>query len=132
MEQSLYELLRQCTVRISLSGRTEHGTGFFVAPGLILTCAHVIKGSKQETGSVEVYWEDQTYSATIKTIQVDTDLALLQISQTKHPCVYLQIEVTPFDTLYSYGYTDDHPDGDPATFTLERSALDNPSPVSRW
>ena len=119
MEQSLYELLRQCTVRISLSGRAEHGTGFFVAPGLILTCAHVIKGSKQETGSVEVYWGDQTYSATIKTIQVDADLALLQISLTKHPCVYLQIGVTPFDTLYSYGYTDDHPDGDPATFTLE-------------
>jgi DNA polymerase III delta prime subunit len=119
MEQSLYELLRQCTVRISLPGRTEHGTGFFVAPGLILTCAHVIKGPKQETGSVEVYWGDQTYSATIKTIQVETDLALLRISLTKHPCVYLQIEVTPFDTLYSYGYTDDHPDGDPATFTLE-------------
>ncbi len=119
MEQSLYELLRQCTVRISLPGRTEHGTGFFVAPGLILTCAHVIKGSKQETGSVEVYWGDQTYSATIKTIQVDADLALLQIGLTKHPCVYLQIGVTPFDTLYSYGYTDDHPDGDPATFTLE-------------
>ncbi len=41
MEGPLYELLRRCTVRLSASG--IQGTGFFVAPDLILTCAHVVK-----------------------------------------------------------------------------------------
>ena len=65
MEQQLYELLRQCTVRVSVSGKTGHGTGFFVAPGLILTCAHVVKAAQSDTTLIEVYWNDQRYPAQI-------------------------------------------------------------------
>ena len=32
----LYDLFARCTVRLELPN--EQGTGFFVAPGLILTC----------------------------------------------------------------------------------------------
>src|SRR5690349_6858956 len=109
MEQQLYELLHQCTVRISVSGKTGHGTGFFVAPGLILTCAHVLKGAQSDTPSIEVYWDGQSYPAQIIRILQDSDLALLQVSLSDHACVYLREEVIPFDVLYSYGYPDDHP-----------------------
>ena len=122
MKQSLYELLRDCTVRISLQGKTGHGTGFFVAPGLILTCAHVVKDVQSGTSSAEVYWHGQLHPAQITRLLPDTDLALLQVNVIEHPCVFLQEEVIPFDTLYSYGYPDDHSSGDPATFTLEGKA----------
>ena len=58
---SLYELLRQCTVRVSVPKKIRHGTGFFVAPGMILTCAHVVKDA--QPNEVEVYWHDQPHPA---------------------------------------------------------------------
>ncbi len=119
MEQQLYELLRQCTVRISVSGKIGHGTGFFVAPGLVLTCAHVVKAAQSSMNAVEVYRNGQSYIAQIMKLQQEHDLALLQVSLTDHSCVYLHEEAIPFDVLYSYGYPDDHPDGDPVTFSLE-------------
>jgi len=41
--EPLLELLRSCVVQIYGDGRF-YGTGFFVAPGEVLTCAHVIRG----------------------------------------------------------------------------------------
>ena len=41
MVQRLDELLQACTVKIAVPGQ-GWGTGFFVAPGVILTCAHVV------------------------------------------------------------------------------------------
>ncbi len=59
MEQQLYELLRQCTVRVSVPGNAGYGTGFFVAHGLILTCSHVIKAVQPGASLVGVHWEGQ-------------------------------------------------------------------------
>jgi len=53
---------------------------------------------------------------------LDADLALLQVDLKEHPCVLFSQEYTPFDHLYSYGYPDNRPSGDPATFTLEGKA----------
>jgi S1-C subfamily serine protease len=39
-------LLRRCVVRIEGDGRFR-GTGFFVAPGEVLTCAHVVHGADE-------------------------------------------------------------------------------------
>lgn len=122
MENQLYELLRLCTVRVSIPDKTGYGTGFFVAPGLILTCAHVVKAAQPDTTSVEIYWNGQSHPAIITLSLPAIDLALLQISLTGHPCVYLHEEAVPFDDLYSYGYPDTHPGGDPATFSLEGKA----------
>jgi hypothetical protein len=122
MKQHLYELLRQCTVRVSISGKEGHGTGFFVAPGLILTCAHVVKTVESTSATIRVYWNGQLYPASIMKTLSNPDLALLQASLNEHPCVSLHEEASPFDRLYSFGYPDDHPDGDPATFSLEGKA----------
>jgi HEAT repeat protein len=122
MEQQLYELLQECTMRVTVPGKAGHGTGFFVAPGLILTCAHLFTAALSTPSSVEVYLRGQPHPAQITKIQREHDLALLQVSLIDHPCVYLHGGVVPFDPLYSYGYPDDHPDGDPATFSLEGKA----------
>jgi len=122
MEQQLYELLYQCTVRVSIPGKTGHGTGFFVAPSLILTCAHVIKIAQPYTTSVEVYWHRQLYPVQITKFLPDHDLALLQVNLAEHPCVYFREEAIPFDALYSYGYPDNYSNGDPTTFSLEGKA----------
>ena len=41
MAQSLYDLLTTCVVRIT--SKSGQGSGFFVAPNLVLTCKHVIE-----------------------------------------------------------------------------------------
>src|SRR5262245_34980271 len=42
----LLQLLQRCTVRIDAGD--EQGTGFFVAPGLLLTCDHVVCDAREQ------------------------------------------------------------------------------------
>lgn len=119
MEQ-LLSLLRSCTVQISGAG--ERGTGFFVAPSLILTCAHVVENAQRRQSAVAVAWEEQSYTAQIEHFLAKPypDLALLRAENLPpHPCVFLHEEVNVDDDLSSYGYTDTYPDGEPATFVFE-------------
>jgi Trypsin-like peptidase domain/TIR domain len=113
---SIYKLLRDCTVRID-NKKVPQGTGFFVAPGLVLTCAHVLEKVTNEA-DLTIVWENQTLSAKIKTIINGEypDLALLKIDNIAHECIYFQNDdAQPYDRLYSYGYPDHYPLGDPAT-----------------
>jgi hypothetical protein len=120
MDSRLYELLRQCTLRIDSAQRGHLGTGFFVAPGLIVTCAHVVEDVRSE--AIDVFWNGQSYPVQLKEYRPEPegpDLALLSIDLQEHPCVWLHEGATPFDALYSYGYPDDDPGGASTTFTLE-------------
>ena len=114
---SLYELLRQCTVRVSVPKKIRHGTGFFVAPGMILTCAHVVEDA--QPNEVEVYWHDQPHPAQSIKRQEDYDLALLRVNVSDHPCVYLHDEPMLRDPVDSYGYSDTFPHGDTITGECE-------------
>src|SRR5260370_14253984 len=116
MVRSLYELLRHCTVRVSVPKKAQ-GTGFFVASGLILTCAHVVAEAQQHNAVVEVVWNNQTIPAQIKEFRSAPypDLALLEVNLRDHPCVYLDETANPFDRLYCYGYPDDYQNGDSST-----------------
>ncbi|WP_073069742.1 S1 family peptidase [Phormidesmis priestleyi] len=107
-DQSIYELFQDCTVRIKTS--REKGTGFFVAPGKILTCNHVLEVAKDN--EIEIYWKDKKFTAEdIEKIDrvesKERDLALLTISHMEHPCAYLDREADPHDQLYSYGFPDE-------------------------
>jgi hypothetical protein len=127
LEEQLIELLRRCTVRLSVPG--GHGTGFFVAPGTILSCAHVVKPAQEAKKAVTAYWNGQSYTASIQRYLAEThpelqmfypDLALLKVDKlSDHPCVYLHEEAHLGDKFYSYGYLDDYKGGDPATFVSE-------------
>ena len=121
VKQPLYDHLRLCTVRIVCSGNT--GTGFFVSPGYVLTCAHVVEPAVRAKNFIEVYWNNQkVYYGQLKEFLSEPypDLALLSVGITT-PCVYLSEEIELNDDLYGYGYTKNDPNGVPATFSYEGS-----------
>lgn len=118
--EPLLELLLKCIVRISVENK--QGTGFFVAPNLILTCAHVVDVAHKINLPVKIYWDNQTYSAQIREHDFFPkpypDLAILFVELPEHPCVYLHDAVKLKDEIYSYGYINNSK-GDSVTFKYE-------------
>ncbi|HEY9752356.1 MAG TPA: serine protease, partial [Coleofasciculaceae cyanobacterium] len=121
-------LLKCCTVKIRGSGHPRTGTGFFVAPGLILTCSRFLAADSKQP--ITVIWRQQIYSAFISpTSSSPTEaLTLLQIrgSYPVHPYVSLEGAVQPSDLLYGYGYSDEFPEG-VASSTEVESVGDHPA-----
>ena len=109
MDGPLYELLYECTLNLKVPG--GNGTGFFVGPGLILTGAHVVDRVKDEPDRVTAEYKGNDYVVeSIKALdKTYPDLALLRISLTEHPCVYLDSQVRSGETLFAYGYTSKYP-----------------------
>ena len=125
----LEALLQQCTVKLSVAG--GWGTGFFVAPGLILTCEHVVK--HVGNCSIQVRWQHQENwaEAVVERSPPDPyDLALLRVTtptEINPPCVYLDAAIESRDPLYLFGYPDqDFPNGCPVTFSCEGLTGDEP------
>ncbi|MEQ9485256.1 trypsin-like peptidase domain-containing protein [Coleofasciculus sp. F4-SAH-05] len=110
---SLETLLRDCTVKLSLPSQGGWGTGFFVAPGLILTCAHVVK-KLTAPGRVRVRWQQQVNFAEAELVErvPELDLALLKLlPETTDltaglPCVCLDEELQAGQEFYFFGYPD--------------------------
>ncbi|HEY9834320.1 MAG TPA: trypsin-like peptidase domain-containing protein, partial [Stenomitos sp.] len=127
----LENLLQQCTVKLTLPGRMGWGTGFFVAPEWILTCAHVVQEAKGEF--VQVRWQKQENwaQAVVERSLPDHDLALLRVAlpiNAHPPCVYLDAAIQSRDPLYLFGYPDqDFPNGCPAAFNCEGLTGDEPA-----
>jgi hypothetical protein len=122
MVQALYDLLHACTVRITISRISQQGTGFFVAPGTILTCAHVVQEARNSNASIEVCWNNQTIMAQIQEFRdiSSSDLALLQVNLSNHPCILLHDNgIEPFGKLYTYGYTGGDSEAASTTFSCE-------------
>jgi len=110
MAETLYELLNRCTVRIMVPATQEQGTGFFVAPGQVMTCAHVVKGIPLGT-LVQLYWQGgpnqpvQELAAQVQLRAEAQDLAVLALTDPPaHPCVWLGENAAPFQKLYTFGY----------------------------
>ncbi len=123
--ESLLTLVHDCVGRIQTAKGS--GSGFFVAPDTLLTCAHVVN----ETRDIRLIWQGQSYVVEVLDIHTGKvagsdiaypDLALLRVvGLGDHPCVLLDEEVQLADPLYSFGYPDlDHyPGGSPVTFHSE-------------
>ncbi|NJL40545.1 MAG: hypothetical protein HC899_30230 [Leptolyngbyaceae cyanobacterium SM1_4_3] len=126
----LEDLLRQCTVKITVPG--GWGTGFFVAPGLILTCAHVVR--KATDLQVTIFYPawQQPLSAIVKAKADDgktLDLALVELAEPllAHPCVLLDEEaVATGQALYSYGYLESYTNAAPVRPVNEGLTGDTP------
>jgi len=113
MADSLINLLRPRTLLIRAGGAV--GTGTLIAPGMVLTCAHVVRQSLSEIETIEVLLPDLTrpghFVWTEKAIEVFVsekyeeqrigtgttesrlltteypDVAVLRISKTEHPII---------------------------------------------
>ena len=121
-KDALPYLLSRCTARLVVNSGAEYGTGCFVAPGYLITCAHVVNEAYQDHGRIDALWDGQKYAATIEKItsQAYPDLALLKIDGiSDHPCAYLYGAISLGNNLYTYGYPADFSQGEPATFAYE-------------
>jgi len=117
----LTALLRQCVVRIDCDG-SFRGSGFFVTPTELLTCAHVVHGAD----AISVAWDGSTSAAVVaeKLPPLDSgdprerffpfpDVALLRVADPadRQPCVLLETtlpnEGPPADVLRLAAWTAD-------------------------
>lgn len=126
---SLDQILRDCTVRLSTSAGVV-GTGFFVGRGLVLTCAHVVRGTAGRAAGVTAEWADKSIMLAPEELRllpdpcpennVFPDLALVRVPWDSHPCVWLDPgEVRLGDDLYTYGYPATRREGDSVTARCE-------------
>ena len=103
--------LHTCTVKLSIDN--THGTGFFVAAGLILTCHHVVKNAGDRP--IKVRWQNQEDFAVATVLQSfpdPIDLALLQFETVEAlASVELDGAIAAFDDLFAYGYPERDPNG---------------------
>lgn len=112
--ETLFPLVRDATVRIhgAEPGHPLYGSGFFVAPNWVLTCAHVAcrtagDEDEQEEGAVgqpaarevTVGWDDRMLTGVVEWAEPAghegnswpaPDLALIRlVDRVDHPCVWL-------------------------------------------
>ena len=123
------QLLAECTVQLNVSSTagSQKGTGFLVAPGLILTCEHVVRGS--EENSIQLIGQQQQELGKVAIVKESkiNDLALLNFIPffgQDLPCVAIDSSFQPGDQLYMYGYPDNFPEGTSVTADCEGSAKD--------
>jgi WD40 repeat protein len=121
--------LQKCTVRIE--SKNGSGTGFFIAPCLIVSCSHVVRHFKSQQLLVNISWPHKNSKYLADVIEYiderSLDLAVLELKdknrqpiELEHPCVSLEVyEPEIRDTLYSFGYPRNYPNGDSATFEYE-------------
>ena len=102
--QQLKDLIELCTVKIHNAG-VVGGSGFFVAPGLIISCAHVAADRRTSAvtavtaGSVTVQWRENTYQGRVRAapekagpgrLWAYPDLCVIELDAVPdHPAVFL-------------------------------------------
>ncbi len=96
-------LIRKCCAKLR---GAEQGAGFFVAPGLMLTCAHVVGRNRLpgDENSQVTLSSGTTTNGRLKSIFPKADLALLEVTAGNHPCVILGQEVWPNEQLLIVGF----------------------------
>lgn len=113
-EIGIHDLVRRATVPL-LAGSTR-GTGFFVGPQQILTCAHVVAEAMRDGVPIMVGWgtapvEVQSQDVRILPRIVDEDpypwpdAAILHVDIANHLSVPIDPAIAENDPLYSYGWT---------------------------
>src|SRR5215469_1979689 len=129
MISDLISLLEKCTVRL-LGTRGWQGTGFFVAPGIVLTCSHVVRLESIGSEDIIVEWKSQTFTGVLRLAVPNPytdenpfpDVAIVDVRKPgspekldQHPCVLLDAECSIGDDLYAFGFPRGKPGGDSIT-----------------
>jgi hypothetical protein len=108
--------LEACVVRLEADG--GDGSGVWIAPGVVLTCAHVVD---DPDGDVTVWWSNRKLAGAVQVMRQTEaaeevedddlwpypDLALVVVRETvEHPCVWLAEPSPSLDSrLIAMGYT---------------------------
>jgi Trypsin-like peptidase domain len=119
----LIGLFRRCVVCITDEAGRFRGSGFFVAPGQVVTCGHVVHGA----AALRLRWQDRVAPAgkvaAVPPLESVSDpgsyplpdLAVLEVSEAAgwgHPCAALTAGQPVLggarDGLYLAGYTVEH------------------------
>src|ERR1700678_1718013 len=146
MADGLEGLLRACTVRVL--GGPMPGAGFFVAPGTVVTCVHVIGDGDR----LSVRWERDgaapadlavtgaplvlpSRGRAIRNLDADyPDIAVLTVQAPGgHPCVRLDV-VRPEhgDHVVAFGYPEEGGSVHLTPAGLTYRGLHGTSPTSFW
>ena len=111
------EALLGYTVKIYCSGRKAWGTGFWVDTHRVLTCAHVLRDVGPD---LSLQWKgEELGKATVLERFEDADVALLELEAAAPVAVGLDVSIKQGDEVALYGYSDETPEGEPATFEVE-------------
>lgn len=118
---NLEDYLFECTVRVEADGRS--GTGFVIAPGLVLTAAHLVEdpvGGNFPMREVAISHRGSRSLARVVRYAAspDPDLAVLEADDVPTSAVYLYNADLEGDALYVCGMTED---GSPLSLRLESS-----------
>jgi hypothetical protein len=122
-----FEALNNATTRIETADGS--GTGFFVAPQRLLTCAHVVS-SIEIKSAVVVVWKGTRHQGILTRKLPNTnektgtfpDIAEIEVSISDHPIVRIVDDYRPQDPVYVYGYSDKNPEGVSVTAGIDGSA----------
>ena len=121
LEGRLRELAGDCRVRLGadIAGAPdEGGSGVWIAPGTVLTCAHVVPMGRNS--KVQVGWRGLTLNGTV-TDQVPgasdgnlwpyPDMAIVIVEDApRHPCAWLS-EAAPTNKLLAFGHSAEFGEG---------------------
>jgi hypothetical protein len=115
VEARLRELAGDCRVRLGagIAGTPdEGGSGVWIAPGTLLTCAHVAPGGRNS--KVQVGWRGLTLDGTVTDQVPDAsdgnlwpypDIAVVVVEDApQHPCAWLS-EAEPISKLLAFGHS---------------------------
>lgn len=121
------DALPPCCVRIDVNG-LHAGSGFFVAPGTVVTCHHVLKlvdlSSEEAGGSVSIV---SPAGGTYRLLDArewspaeEDDLAIVRVEPADdHPFVLLDTGLRARDELHTFGFPEGYANGAPATLVAE-------------
>ncbi|MET7989726.1 trypsin-like peptidase domain-containing protein [Amycolatopsis sp. NPDC005232] len=122
----LADALRAATVPLRIPGTKVVGTGFFVAPGLVLTCAHVVT---VDHGPAEVVVADDPEGGEFEVLAgtyvhggaAGADLVLLKAPAARGGSpVLLSSATAPGDELWAFGYPEgNYRAGEPIALSLD-------------
>ena len=104
---ALLGLLESCTVRLTILGEAGSGTGFFVAPGMIVTCAPDIVGAGTQSINIRSHAQQDLGTAAISGLFESDSLAILTLHSPPpdHPCVWLDKTFRADDPICTYGFS---------------------------
>ena len=115
----LDQALAACAVRVDV-GQSHAGSGFFVAPGVVVTCSHVLNLARLSSAEANtpisiVSPRGSTHQVVeireISDASVD-DLAILRVEPAAdHPCALLDPELRTGDQVVTFGYPRRRPHG---------------------